>query len=167
MKSLLALLSALLLAACAPPAPQPGASTQPAAPVVPAAVKYNTAIPVKDVMLHVVDRGADLFWTGAGESYSKGKPVVDLSPKTQADWDRVISGAATVVVATNSLKLPGYARAPVADWDRHAEQIAEIATRGKAAAERKDKTAMYDIGAELDDACENCHKQFDPNYLKK
>ena len=90
----------------------------------------------------------------------------DLSPTTEAEWKRVEDGAATVVLATNSLMVPGYQRAPIADWNRHAKGVADVALRAKAAVEKKDMVAMMEIGDELDRACEACHKQFSPAIAK-
>jgi len=149
------LIVAMLLASCSGPAP-PAADT----------TRYNTDIAVNEVMAHVVNPAAFQFWKGSGESYSKGH-VEDLSPQTEEAWKSVEDGAAIVVIAMNTLKTPGYARKPTIDWNRHADEIATIAMQGKMAAEKQDKVAIATIGEKLDEACENCHRQFDPNYGKR
>jgi hypothetical protein len=108
-----------------------------------------------------MDPAADQYWGGMGTSYTVAGER-DLSPKTEAEWKRVEDGAATVVLASNALMLQGYAREPTADWNRYVKGVADVATRAKAAAERKDVPAMTTIGDELDRACEACHKQFSP-----
>jgi hypothetical protein len=137
------------LASCGPEAKQQ--SAQP----------FNTNIPLDEVMAHVMDPAAYAFWGGTGTSYTIDGDT-DLSPKTEAEWKKVEDGAATVVLGSNSLMLPGYARQPVADWNRYARVVSEVAERAKAAVERKDTAAMKTIGDELDEACEACHKQFSP-----
>jgi hypothetical protein len=122
---------------------------------------FNTDIPLDEVMAHVMDPAAYAFWGGTGTSYTVDGET-DLSPKTDAEWKRVEDGAATVVLASNSLMLPGYARQPVADWNRYARLVSEVAERAKSAVERKDTDAMLTIGVELDEACEACHMQFSP-----
>ena len=126
-----------------------------------AAAPFNTDIPLEEVMAHVMDPAAYAFWNGTGTSYTADGET-DLSPKTEAEWKRVEDGAAMVVLGSNSLMLPGYARPPVADWYRHARKVSEIAKRAKDAVERKDTAAMSSIGIELDEACEACHMQFSP-----
>jgi hypothetical protein len=122
---------------------------------------FNTNIPLAEVMAHVMDPAAYAFWGGTGTSYTADGDT-DLSPKTEAEWKKVEDGAAMVVLGSNSLMLPGYAMPPVADWDRYARHVSEVAERAKAAVERKDTAAMRTIGDELDEACEACHKQFSP-----
>ena len=127
---------------------------------------FDTNIPLDEVMAHVMDPAAYAFWGGTGTSYTVDGDT-DLSPKTEAEWKRVEDGAAMVILGANSLMLPGYAREPMADWDRYASKVAEVAERAKAAVERKDTSAMRTIGDELDAACEACHTQFSPSPAKE
>lgn len=115
-----------------------------------------------EIMVHVVDPAARAFWKGWGEVYTKDG-WTDISPKDDAEWKRVEDGAATVLVATNLLRQPGYARAPADQWDRFAAELANIAIEGKLGAERQDKQAMYELGETLDEACDACHAVFAPN----
>ncbi len=149
---------ACVLASCGP---QPKTAAAPEAKTA-AAAPFNTHIPLEEVMAHVMDPAAYAFWAGTGTSYTADADT-DLSPKTEAEWKRVEDGAAMVVLGANSLMLPGYAREPMADWDRYAAKVAEVAERAKAAVEHKDTTAMRTIGDELDAACEACHTQFSPS----
>lgn len=149
MRPMLIVAMACVLAGCGPE-PKP-LSAEP----------FNTNIPLDEVMAHVMDPAAYAFWGGTGTSYTVDGDT-DLSPKTDAEWKRVEDGAATVVLASNSLMLPGYARQPVVDWNRYARLVSEVAERAKAAVERKDIAAMMTISVELDEACEACHKQFSP-----
>ena len=145
-----AVLVFVLLASCSP---KPASKPQ---------VEFNTKIPINEVMAHVMDPAAYAFWSGSGADYTvKGKK--DLSPKTEAEWKHVEDGAATLVVASNALLLPGYAREPSNTWNSHVREVASIGIRAKAAAERKDVAAISDISDELDRACEACHVQFVPS----
>ena len=123
---------------------------------------YNSQISVDEIMAHVMNPQAYAFWAGSGSRLT-AKGWEDLSPKTDADWKKVEDGAAAVVLATNSLMLPAYAKPPEAEWDKDAKLVADIALRGKAAAERHDVAAISELSDELDVACDVCHKRFDPN----
>ena len=155
MRFALLLTLTIALASCGPEPKQVAAQSSPSSP------SFNTHIPLDEVMAHVMDPAAYAFWGGTGTSYTADGDT-DLSPKTEAEWKKVEDGAAMVVLGANSLMLPGYAREPIADWDRYAAKVAEVAERAKASVERKDTAAMRTIGDELDAACEACHTQFSP-----
>jgi hypothetical protein len=146
----LALLAAavLALASCSKPPPPPA--------------PYSSAISTDEVMAHVMNPQAYAFWAGSGSRLT-AKGWEDLSPKTDEAWKKVEDGAAAVVLATNTLMLPAYEREPRAEWDKDAKLVADIALRGKAAADRHDVEAISNIGEELDVACDACHLRFDPN----
>jgi len=144
---LVGLVSPIFLTACSPKAP--------------ALVAYNTAIPLNEVMAHVIEPAAFQFWDGSGTIFDE-HGVRDRSPTTEAGWKVVENGAATVVEASNGLLLPGRTRAPESEWTRYAQELGKVALKAKAAAEAKDKDAVFNVGMELDDACEACHKKFLP-----
>src|SRR3954468_17329209 len=121
--TLIPIVMASVLASCgleqknaAAPEPNAAAASALAAP-------FNTTIPLDEVMAHVMDPAADAFWGGTGTSYTVDGDT-DLSPKTEAEWKRVEDGAAMFVLGANSLMVPGYAREPIADWDRYAAKVA-------------------------------------------
>ncbi len=143
--------SLALVSGCARVGPTETAAAPPA--------PYNMEIPVNEVMAHVMNPAAFQFWSGWG-TVEDEKGVHDLTPKTEAEWKYVEDGAATVVLATNVLMLPGYARAPEAEWNRYAQDVAKIAMQGKLAAEKQDGAALGKIGEQLDVACDACHEKF-------
>lgn len=155
--ALAAALASAVLAGCSAPKPAP-----PAAPVVKAS-DFNTRIPLNEVMAHAMSPAAFQFWGGWG-SKSTPQGTVDLAPKNEAEWKRVEDGAITVLLLTNVLKLPGYAREPFAEWNSAADKVAAVAVRAQDAAERQDKEAIGVIGGELDVACEGCHQRFIATY---
>ncbi len=150
MRSIIVLACSLaLIAGCARVKPAETAAAPP----------YNTEMPMNEVMFHVMNPAAFQFWSGWGVVEDE-KGLRDLAPKTDAEWKYVEDGAAMVVQTTNAIMLPGYARAPEADWNRYAQNVAKIAMRGKIAAEKHDSAALGDIGEELDVACDACHEKY-------
>ena len=140
---------AALLAACnqKPPAPAAGA------------VKFDNSLNVTEVMGHMIDPGAFMYWKGSGEEVTEAG-VKDLSPTTEEGWETLVSGATIVAQAGNVLQLPGYARAPEADWNKYAQQLTAQALVARAAAEKHDKKAVFDEGGKLYEVCVACHKQY-------
>jgi hypothetical protein len=145
----------LFLAGCTSPKPAETASAATALPAAP----YNTDVEIAEVMEHVMNPAGYQFWSGWG-GVEDEHGYHDLTPKTDEEWKKVEDGAATIVVATNAIMVPGYARAPQADWYGEALKVQKIALEGKAAAERHDKDALGDIGERLDAACDGCHAKF-------
>ena len=142
---------AITLSACSKPEPKPLTQVPP----------LNTDIPVVEVMDHVMNPAAYAFWAGSGVEITR-EGERDLTPKTDKEWESVESGAATVVIGTNALMSEVYVREPRAEWYAAAKKVADIAMRGKQAAEHHDAAALDEIGAELDVACDDCHLKFDP-----
>ncbi|OYX29321.1 MAG: hypothetical protein B7Y99_13375 [Caulobacterales bacterium 32-69-10] len=155
-------LNRMVLAAGLALAAAGGCSQQPATPVEAAAAPiYDTTMPMDEVMIHVMEPAAYQFWGGWGVVVDEKGPH-DLRPTTDERWKEVENGAATVAQATNILMLPGYARAPQAEWNRYAQGVAKLALEGKAAAERKDYDGIGKVGEQLDAACDACHEKFPP-----
>lgn len=145
--------AAALLAACSP-------QKQAAAPIAaPAPVKFNTSLPVDELMAHVIDPASFVYWKGAGvEVTTKGER--SLAPTTEAGWEALESGAATLIEAGNMLQLPGRPRAPEADWNKYAQQLTDLAIVGKAAAMKHDAKGVYDDGAKIYQVCTACHEEY-------
>ena len=142
---------AALLAACSP--------QKPAAPAA-APVKFNTdALPMPELMGHVVDPASFAYWKGSGtEETAKG--TKQLAPTTEEGWEALESAAATLIEAGNLLQLPTRPRAPEADWNKFAQQLTAEAVLAKAAAEKKDANGVYVEGAKLYQICTACHKEY-------
>ena len=140
---------AVLLTAC---------NQKPAAPPA-GAPKFDTNLNVSEVMGHMVDPGAFMYWKGSGEEITEAG-VKDLSPTTEQGWETLVSGATIVAQAGNVLQLPGYARAPEADWNKYAQQLTAQALIARKAAEAHDRKAVFDEGGKLYEVCVACHKQY-------
>lgn len=146
--------AAAMLAACSPHKPaQPAA----AAPSTPA--KFNTDLPMDELMGHVVDPASFTYWKGSGEEVTSAG-TKDLSPTTQEGWESLESAAASLIEVGNMLQLPGRPRTPEGDWNRYAQQLTAEAVQGKAAAEKHDKQAVFTAGARIYQVCTACHKEY-------
>jgi hypothetical protein len=134
---------------------------KPAAPAAPAATapKYNTDLPMDELMGHVVDPASFVYWAGSGtEETAKG--TRSLAPTTEEGWEKLENGAATLIEAGNLLQLPGRPRAPIADWNRFAQQLTAVSVAGKAAAEKHDEKGVYEQGAKIYQVCTACHEEY-------
>ena len=175
--SLVVVSSCLLVASCQATQPEPAA--QP--PVV--QPEYTTTATVKDLMVSIIDPAGDLIWNSVSTIIDKGG-VHETVPKTDEDWAKVRSGAITLLEASNLLMIPGRKMArpgekseapgvelePTemealvdkdrASWNMRAKHLHDISADVLRVIEAKDAQKLCDIGEKVDEACENCHRQY-------
>ena len=140
---------ALLLTACN------GKSAAPAA----GAVKYDTSLTVTELMGHMIDPGAFMYWNATGEEVTEAG-TTSKAPTTEEGWENMVTGVTIVAEAGNALQLPGRAIAPEADWNRYARQLTAQALVARAAADKHDAKLTTEEGAKLYQVCVACHKQY-------
>lgn len=154
MKTLILITGAVaLLSACSPG--DPGGKRA----VLPKGAEFNTDLPMSEFMGHFVDPAAFMYWKGSGTDITE-QGERDLSPTTDEGWDVVVSGATMLIEAGNALQLPGRTRAPEADWIKYAQMLSDRAVIARAAAEKRDKQAVFDEGGRVYEVCVACHEQF-------
>ena len=97
---------------------------------------------------------------------------------------RISSAVITLIEASNLLMVPGRAMAKPGEkseapgvelepaemevlvkkdpegWNSRAKDLHNISLKVLAIVEKKDAQALFDIGEDLDKACENCHRQY-------
>jgi hypothetical protein len=132
-------------------------SSQPPAPAMP---PFDTTISVKDLMANVVDPTADEVWGSVGTIMTK-EGTFELEPKTDDEWNHVKASAITILEVGNLLMLPARSGGN-AEWNQLTLELQKQTKRVIQAAEKHDKQGVFDTGADMYDACVNCHKRFDP-----
>lgn len=152
MKHLLTLAAcAVALTACTP--------GKPAGPAISPDAKFNTDLPMSEFMGHFVDPAAFMYWKASGTEITEAGER-DLSPTTDEGWNVPVSGATMLMEAGNAMQLPGRVRAPEADWIKYSQLLTERAAIARAAAEKRDKKAVFDEGGKVYEVCVACHAQF-------
>ena len=121
---------------------------------------FDTTISVKDLMANVIDPTADVVWESVGTIITK-EGTFEKAPQTDEEWAAVKAGAITLVEAGNLLMLPARSGGND-DWIKHAQAVIAQSKIAIKATEAHDKDALFNAGADIYDACVNCHKQFDP-----
>jgi hypothetical protein len=142
--------AALLFAVCAAVAPSVGEDAGPAGP-------FQAHVDMKAFMEHVLTPAAKVVWSVNGVVIDE-KGEHDLSPKTDDDWEQIVSGAATLAEATNALMIPQ--RVLDAEWSRYAKQLADAADKAYQAAEAHDLKTISDVSDRLDGICAACHRHY-------
>ena len=187
-KSKLTLLPALIfmsvvviVSACSKstPPPTPATTTSAETPMVPVGT-------VKDVMKGIVDPTSKAIWDAVGTESGKNG-IIEKVPKTDEEWAVVEHNALSLAEAANLLKVPGrhmalpeQANAKTAPdapeltpaqieekvnkdrgaWDSKADALRTTATKAISAAKAHDKDGILNVGEEIDNACESCHKVY-------
>jgi cytochrome c556 len=137
-----------LLTACAVSSPSFGEDKGP---------PFRAYVDMKTFMEHVLSPAAKVVWSvNAVVIDEKGEH--DLSPKTDEDWEQIVSGAATLAEATNALMIPE--RALDARWNFYAQKLAEAADKAYVAAEAHDLKTISQVSDRLDSICAACHRHY-------
>ncbi len=155
-KSLPIVLVAGLSWGCEPqqsPAPEANLAPTPA----PAAVPYRPVTNVLHTMEWILDPAVDVIWESAGYIIT-AEGERDLSPTTDAGWERVRNSAALVAEVGNLLMMPG--RSAGGDWLGYSQRLTRSGERAMATAVARDKDALFEAGGEIYRACQACHEQY-------
>jgi len=118
---------------------------------------FRAHVDMKTFMEHVLTPAAKIVWSVNGVVIDE-KGDHDLSPKTEDDWERIVSGAATLAEATNALMNPERALDP--EWSRYAKALADAANKAYQAAEAHDLKAISQVSDQLDGICAACHRHY-------
>jgi hypothetical protein len=118
---------------------------------------FRAYVDMKTFMEHVLTPAAKIVWSVNGVVIDE-KGEHDLSPKSDDDWERIVSGAATLVEATNALIIPERARD--AAWLRYAKALADAADKAYRAAEAHDLKTISQVSDQLDGICAACHRHY-------
>jgi hypothetical protein len=127
--------------------------SQNAAPMPP----FQPHVDMKTFMEHVLGPAAAIIWSVNGVIID-GKGEHDLSPKTDDDWEKVTSGAATLAEATNALMIPQRALDP--EWNGYVKKLADAANKAYRAAEAHDLKSVSEVSDGLDGICAACHRHY-------
>ncbi len=142
--------AALLFVFCAVIPRSFGGNAEPAEP-------FQVHVDMKTFMEHVLTPAAKIIWSVNGVVIDENGEH-DQSPKTDKDWEQIVSGAATLAEATNALMIPQ--RALDHEWARYAKQLAAVADKAYQAAEAHDLKTISDISDRLGGICAACHRHY-------
>jgi hypothetical protein len=118
---------------------------------------FQAHVDIQTFMEHVLSPAAAVIFKVNGVVIDKDGEH-DLSPKTDADWEQVVSGAATLAEATNALMIPERVRDPA--WNPYVKKLAEAANKAYHAAEAHDFKSISEVSDQLDEICATCHRHY-------
>jgi hypothetical protein len=127
-------------------------------PASPPAPQFRAVASTKQLMQSIVDPSADSVWEAAGTVMVPGS-TIELAPHTDEEWTAVQNGALALAESGNLLLLPTRAGGN-AEWIKLSQQLIDLGEKTAKAAEARNVSAVFDLGAEIYDVCTNCHRQF-------
>ena len=167
--------SLLVMSAC---------QSQQAAPApAPAPPEYTPTATIKNIMQSVVDPNADVVWLSV-TTIQSAKGTIDTAPKTDEEWAKVRHGAIALTEAANLLIVPGrHVARPgeksetpgvelepsemealiakdIPAWRTRAKALHDAGLAAVQAVDAKDAQKVFEVGEQIEQACENCHKQY-------
>jgi hypothetical protein len=166
---------ALSTAACGRKEPEPA----PASALPP----YEPAATIKDLMQSIVDPAADAVWLSV-TTVQTATGTIETVPKTDEEWLKVRHGAVGLSEAANLLMMPGrHVARPGEKSDtpgvelepaemevliakdrpafiQRAKALHEAGMAAVAAADAKDAKKLFEIGEQIEHACESCHSNY-------
>ncbi len=153
------------------------------APPAASAPEYAPTATIKDLMLSIVDPAADVVWLSV-TSVEDSAGLVDTRPRNDDDWTKARHGALTLAEATNLLMVPGRRVARPGEksetpgvelepeemdaliardraaWNMRARALHDASMAALQAIDAKDPDKLFDVGEQIEMACENCHRQY-------
>ena len=123
----------------------------------PAMPPFQPHVDMKTFMEHVLQPAARVIWCVNAIMIDR-EGEHDLAPKTDDDWEKIVSAAATLAEATNALMLPQ--RALDSEWNGYATKLAVAAEQAYRAAENHDLKSVSEVSDRLDGICAACHRHY-------
>jgi cytochrome c556 len=138
---------------------------------------------IKDLMLSVIDGAADVVWLSVTTVVDE-KGMLETKPITDEDWVKVRHGAVTLMEAANLLMIPGRRVARPGEksetpgvelepeemdaliakdraaWNARAKALHDVVEQVVQAIDKKDAEKVFELGEQIELACEGCHKQY-------
>ena len=119
---------------------------------------FRTVATTKQLMNAIVDPAADEIWEAVGTVITSSG-TTELSPSSDDEWATVQNGALALAESGNLLMLPARAGGNQ-EWIRLSQELIDLSEKTSKAAEARNATAVFDLGAEIYGVCTNCHRQF-------
>ena len=85
--------------------------------------------------------------------------VTETRPKNDREWARVAGNAASLIEASELLKMEGRTKEGE-DWGLIATAMGAAAAEVRAAAQKKDAEGILGGGEKLNNSCDNCHRKY-------
>jgi hypothetical protein len=176
-------------ATAATPAASKPAATKPASAPAPGVLPtsksgFRFVGSVRDIMHILVEPNADKIFDSVAIDVNE-TGIHEQKPETDEQWDELEHAAIGLAEAVNLIKMVGRPMAQPGEmnldpqgpelapvviaakvnrsrplWNKHANHLQDLAVKTLQVVAKKDYKGLFDIGGDLDQACENCHLEY-------
>lgn len=144
---------------------------------------YQPTATIKELMLSVVDPSADDVWLAVTTEVN-ATGIIETVPQNDEQWAMVRRGAVTLMESANLLQMPGRHMARPGErsetpgvelepqemealidqdraaWNARARALHDAAAEVLGAVTTHDTERIFELGEQIERACENCHSQY-------
>ncbi|MBM3773185.1 MAG: hypothetical protein FJW27_18245 [Acidimicrobiia bacterium] len=114
----------------------------------------------KTLMNSVIEKEANVVWESVG-TIATLEGVEERRPQTEADWQHIRDAAVTITESANLLMMSPHAKDDE-EWMAASVGLIDEGQRMISAIDRKSTQEVFDVGADLYEACVRCHRQYMP-----
>lgn len=113
---------------------------------------------VAELMDGIVSPAAQVVYDSVGTVVTR-EGTEETRPKNDREWRRVAGNAASLIEASQLLRVEGRAK-DSEDWATIAKAMGDAAAEVHAAAQKQDPEGILAAGERLNNSCDNCHRKF-------
>lgn len=173
--------TALVVVGCAERSPSASARSVATAGALPQNSRLAPMATIRELMDYMVDPSADGLWSSVAIVRTKSE-TIHREPRTGDQWNAVRAQAIALAESTNLLIVGPRHAAPEgtiagedelspaeideriaanrAAFEELAVNLRNAARKALSAIDRRDSEELFDVGGEIDVACEACHTTF-------
>ncbi len=111
-----------------------------------------------DLMAHFLTPASEKIWESTGFVITE-EGEFSLEPNDQEGWDEVMFGAQAIIESSQLLILPHRSKGRQ-DWIAFSSLLQPIGKRALTAAENQNSELLFQVGADLYQACVSCHNVY-------
>lgn len=126
----------------------------------PPPLPFKAVVDTKTLMDAVIEKQANIVWESVG-TFITAEGVDERRPQNDQDWKNIRDAAVNITESANLLLISPRIQAGE-QWLQFTKELIAQGERMIAAADKKSADDVFNVGADLYDACVNCHTNFMP-----
>jgi hypothetical protein len=126
----------------------------------PQPLPFKPVVDNKTLMDAVIEKQANIVWESVG-TFITADGIEERRPQNDQDWKNVKDAAVNITESANLLLMAPRLQAGE-QWTQFTKELIAQGERMIAAADKKSPDDVFNVGADLYDACVNCHTNYMP-----